>query len=136
MKAISLVPALLVLAFASGNALAAGDPVKGQSKAAYCYGCHQISGWRNAYPPYAVPKLGGQHPDYIVAALKGYQSGERKHPTMHAVAASLTEEDIANLAAYYGASAAKAAANPEGTPEPKAAAKSDAGKDANKAKSK
>lgn len=124
MKAISLVPALLVLAFASGNALAAGDPVKGQSKAAYCYGCHQIPGWRNAYPPYGVPKLGGQHPDYIVAALKGYQSGERKHPTMHAVAASLTEDDIANLAAYYGASTAKAAAKP------------DAGKDANKAKSK
>ena len=89
-------------------AFAAGDPVKGQSKAAYCYGCHQIGGYRNASPPYSVPKLGGQHAAYIVAALKAYQSGARPHPTMRAIAASLKEQDMADLAAYYAQPAAAA----------------------------
>ena len=127
MKAISLVPALLVFAFASGNALAAGDPVKGKTKAAYCYGCHQIPGWRNAYPAYGVPKLGGQHPEYIIAALKAYQTGARKHPTMHSVAASLTDEDMANLAAYYAED--KNAAN---AGDANKGGKDAGGKDANK----
>ena len=66
-------------------------------------GCHGKPGIRNAYPGYRVPKLGGQHPTYIVKALMAYKSGERSHPTMRAIAASLSEKDMADLAAYYGA---------------------------------
>ncbi len=69
-----------------------------------CVGCHGIPGWRTAYPEvYSVPMIAGQHPQYIVKALQAYRSGERSHPSMRAIAASLTDEDMANLAAYYGA---------------------------------
>lgn len=88
-----------------------GAVARGASKAAYCYGCHQIEGYRNAAPPYSVPKLAGQHREYIVAALKAYQSGARKHPTMRAVAASLKDEDMADIAAYYAQSAARPSAS-------------------------
>ena len=72
-------------------------------KAAMCIGCHEISGYKVAYPHvYRVPMIVGQNPKYIEAALKAYQTGERKHPTMKAVAASLSEKDISELAAYYG----------------------------------
>lgn len=87
----------------------AGDPVKGQSKAGNCAGCHEIPGWRNAYPPYSVPKLGGQHPDYIVAALQAYKAGDRPHPTMHSIASSLSEQDMQDLAAYYAGKASPVA---------------------------
>ncbi len=81
---------------------AAGDPVKGQTKNSMCQGCHGIADWRTAYPEvYSVPKLGGQHNAYIVKALQAYKSGARTHPTMNAIAASLTEQDMADLAAYY-----------------------------------
>jgi cytochrome c553 len=80
---------------------AAGDPVAGQKKAETCMGCHGVPGYRNASPAYHVPKLGNQHPEYIVAALKAYKSGERNHPTMRAQAAALSETDMADLAAYF-----------------------------------
>jgi len=81
---------------------AAGDPVKGREKTRMCEGCHGIEGWRTAYPEvYRVPKLGGQHEAYIAAALKEYKSGARSHPSMRAIAGSLTDADIADLAAYY-----------------------------------
>jgi cytochrome c553 len=96
------IPAMLICALAwIAAASAAGDPQAGQSKSAMCEGCHGIPGYRNAYPAYRVPKLGGQHADYLVAALKAYQSQQRAHPTMQAVAASLSEQDMADLAAYY-----------------------------------
>jgi cytochrome c553 len=80
----------------------AGDPQKGAQKVQMCQGCHGILGWRTAYPEvYHVPKIGGQHPAYIVAALKAYRSGQRRHPSMDAIAASLTDQDIADVAAYY-----------------------------------
>jgi len=82
-----------------------GDPKAGQEKAFFCGGCHGIPGWRNAYPPYREPKLGGQQADYIVAALKAYQSGLRSHATMHAIAAPLSDQDMADLAAYFSAPA-------------------------------
>ncbi len=67
-----------------------------------CQGCHGIVGWRTAFPEvYRVPKLSGQNPQYIVAALKQYKSGDRGHPSMRAIAASLTDADMANIAAYY-----------------------------------
>lgn len=84
---------------------AAGDPKAGHLKNSMCAGCHGIPGWRTAYPAvYTVPKLGGQHADYIVAALKGYQSGDRSHPSMNGIVGSLTEQDIEDLAAYYASS--------------------------------
>ena len=93
---------LLPLAAAAQTAPAPGDPNKGAQRVAMCQGCHGIVGWRTAFPEvYRVPKLSGQNPQYIVAALKQYKSGDRGHPTMKAIAASLTDDDMANIAAYY-----------------------------------
>ena len=83
------------------TALAAGDAAAGREKAFTCTGCHSAPGSRNAYPGYTVPKLGGQHPEYLIAALKGYQSKERAHPTMQAHAATMSEQDMADIAAYF-----------------------------------
>jgi cytochrome c553 len=92
--------ALLVVV---GGLQAAGDPAAGKIKTAMCQGCHSIAGYRTAYPDvYSVPKLGGQHPDYIVKALQAYRTGERHVPTMTAIAAGLSDQDMADLAAYYG----------------------------------
>ena len=85
---------------------APGDPASGKRKNAMCAGCHGLPGWRTAFPEvYSVPKLGGQHPRYIVTALKAYKDGSRAHATMQAIASGLTEQDMADLAAYYGGSA-------------------------------
>jgi cytochrome c553 len=73
---------------------------------AQCIGCHGIPGYKTAYPEvYHVPKIAGQNPGYIIAALKAYKSGERSHPSMRGIAASLTEETMQKLAEYYGAPA-------------------------------
>lgn len=77
-----------------------GDPVTGEYKFTTCKGCHGIPGYTNVYPTYHVPKLGGQHAEYIVAALTAYQNGNRQHETMHANAATLNEQDMADIAAY------------------------------------
>jgi cytochrome c553 len=82
----------------------AGDAAAGHEKNRMCVGCHGISGWRTAYPEiYSVPMIYGQHPAYIVKALQSYKSGERSHPSMRAIAGSLSDQDMADLAAYYGA---------------------------------
>ncbi len=81
---------------------AEGDAAAGKNKTAMCAGCHGIAGFRTAYPEtYHVPKLGGQNAGYIVSALKAYKAGDRQNTTMKAIAASLTEQDMADLAAYY-----------------------------------
>ena len=81
-----------------------GDPAEAHKKIAMCEGCHGIPGYRTAYPEvYHVPKLGGQSPAYIANALNAYKSGQRKHPSMRGIAASLSDKDIADLAAYYSA---------------------------------
>jgi cytochrome c553 len=81
---------------------AEGDAAAGKNKTAMCAGCHGIPGFRTAYPEtYRVPKLGGQNAGYIINALKAYKAGDRQHPTMRAIAASLSEQDMADLAAYY-----------------------------------
>ena len=99
---LAVAAALLPLAVAAQTPPAPGDPNKGGQHASMCQGCHGIPGWRTAYPEvYRVPKLSGQNPQYIVAALKQYKSGDRAHPSMRAIAASLTDDDMANLAAYY-----------------------------------
>ena len=75
-------------------------------KAAMCIGCHAIPGYRMAYPHvYHVPMIAGQNAKYIEAALNAYRTGERRHPTMGAIAATLSDKDIAELAAYYGGAA-------------------------------
>ena len=82
----------------------AGDPAAGKAKSFACSGCHGLGGTKVAYPDvYKVPKLGGQHPAYIVAALKAYKSGERFNDTMKAQASMLSEKDMADIAAYYAA---------------------------------
>jgi cytochrome c553 len=89
------------VSYAAFGSAQSGDPSAGEEKARMCAGCHGIAGWRNAYPAYSVPKLGGQHAEYLAAALNAYRSKERAHPTMQAVAASLSDQDIADLAAYF-----------------------------------
>ena len=81
-----------------------GDAAAGHEKNRMCVGCHGITGWRTAFPEtYSVPMIYGQHPAYIVKALQSYKSGERWHPSMRAIAGTLSDQDIADLAAYYGA---------------------------------
>ncbi len=81
----------------------AGDAARGAQKVQMCQGCHGIEGWRTAFPEvYSVPRIGGQHPQYIVQALHEYKSGDRSHPSMRAIAASLSDQDMADVAAYYG----------------------------------
>lgn len=83
-----------------GTTHAAGDPEAGRNKFYTCTGCHAIRGYTNVYPTYHVPRLGGQHADYVIAALKAYKNGERQHETMQANASSLSEQDMADIAAY------------------------------------
>lgn len=91
----------LLIFMSAGLAHAAGDPAKGEPLAATCLGCHGVSGYSNVYPTYHVPKLGGQHADYLAAALMAYKKGDRSHTTMQAQAADLTPAQIADIAAYF-----------------------------------
>jgi len=104
--------AILMICGLAGAAQAAGDPAAGKTKFATCAGCHAIPGYTNAYPTYHVPRLGGQNPEYIVAALKAYQAGEREHPTMYANAYQLSEQDMQDIAAYLGSFPSAAAPYP------------------------
>ena len=79
---------------------AAGDAQRGKQLGYTCLGCHGIENYKNVYPTYSVPKLVGQHPEYLVAALKGYRSKDRSHGTMYAQASSLSDRDIDDIAAY------------------------------------
>jgi cytochrome c553 len=98
--AFSIVTLLSLCAISAQPALAAGDADRGATLAYTCLGCHGIDGYRNAYPSYRVPKLGGQKAAYLIAAIKGYRDGTRKHPTMMAQATSLSDQDIEDVAAY------------------------------------
>lgn len=91
----------MFLAF-SGATQAAGDAAAAKDKLSMCAGCHGIVGYKTAFPSaYHVPKLGGQHAEYIIKALEGYKNGSRSHPTMTALAKTLSQQDIEDLAAYY-----------------------------------
>jgi cytochrome c553 len=102
--------AVLAVALAAGahgqdkQAPAAAKGGQGLDNAlAMCTGCHGIPGYKTAFPEvYHVPKIAGQQPAYIINALKAYKSGERSHPSMRGIAASLSEEDMKQLAEYYG----------------------------------
>jgi len=96
---------------------AAGDAALGAKKFYTCYGCHGIVDYKNAYPDYSVPELRHQHALYIVAALNEYKKGDRPHPTMHAQAASLSDADMQDIAAYLqGPEPAKPSATEAGKP--------------------
>ena len=83
----------------------AGTAAQGALKVQMCQGCHGIEGWRTAFPEvYKVPRIAGQHEAYLVKALHAYKSGERSHPSMRAIAASLSDQDMADVAAYYAQS--------------------------------
>lgn len=91
----------LLLATLPTVASAQGDPDRGKEIAFTCTGCHGIPFYKNVYPTYTVPKLGGQNYQYIVDALKAYRSGERQHPTMQAQANTLSDQDMADIAAWF-----------------------------------
>ena len=114
---------LLALAGASTTVLAddiKGDANAGHGKAAMCIGCHGIVGYQASFPEvYKVPMIAGQGGKYIVSALTAYAKGDRKHPTMRSIAASLSEQDMADLAAFYEAQGKTAG----GEPAPAALAK-------------
>jgi cytochrome c553 len=104
----------LTLTFGSGAAHAQ-DAAAGERKAAMCIGCHGIPRYQSSFPEvYKVPLISGQNQKYIAAALAAYKKGERKHPTMRAIAGSLTDQDMADLGAFYekhGASSVKTVAD-------------------------
>ncbi|HEY0953783.1 MAG TPA: c-type cytochrome [Roseateles sp.] len=93
----------LALAVAAGASGALAQDVKaGEKKIAMCIGCHGIAGYQASFPEiHKVPMIAGQNAKYIVAALQGYAKGDRKHPTMRGIAASLSEQDMADIAAFY-----------------------------------
>ena len=101
--------ASLAAPMAWGQGVPVGDAARGRDKTQMCQGCHGIEGWRTAYPEvYRVPSIGGQHEAYLAKALQEYKTGERGHPSMRAIAASLSDQDMADLAAYYAQGTAKA----------------------------
>ena len=80
---------------------AEGNAERGRIKATACLGCHAIPSYNNVYPTYNVPKVGGQHAEYLVAALTAYRTGLRTHQTMNNNAMALSEQDIADIAAFF-----------------------------------
>jgi len=97
--------ALLALASIANFASAAdvvGNAKAAENKVAMCIGCHGIDGYKAVYPEvFLVPKIGGQSVKFIESALQAYKKGERKNPSMRGIAGSLSDQDIADLAAYY-----------------------------------
>jgi cytochrome c553 len=90
-----------------------GDAKAGEKKNAMCLGCHSIVGYQASFPEvYKVPKIAGQGEKYIVSALNAYKKGERKHPTMRGIAGSMSDQDMADVAAYFSALGVDANAKP------------------------
>ena len=110
---VRLVAVTMTLALA-GTAEAAGDAQRGRTIGYTCLGCHGIANYKNVYPTYSVPKLVGQHPEYIVAALKAYRGKQRSHGTMYAQASSLSDQDMEDVAAYLADAVLPAGAAPSG----------------------
>lgn len=107
---------LALAALFGAAAVQAQDVKAGEKKIAMCIGCHGIPGYQASFPEvHKVPMIAGQNAKYIVAALQSYAKGERKHPTMRGISASLTEQDMNDIAAFY-AQQSKAAAAPEAVP--------------------
>ena len=112
MKRFSLIATgfAVVVALPMSASAAGGNAEAGKSKTSMCAGCHGIAGYKTAFPEtYSVPKLGGQQAAYIVKALQAYKAGDRTHPSMRAIAADLSEQDMADLAAYYSGASTQTA---------------------------
>ena len=113
-KAITLLLATLLTTAGAVSGARAQDAAAGEKKAAMCIGCHGIAGYQATFPQiHKVPMISGQGAKYIVSALAAYKKGERKHPTMRAIAGSMSEQDMADLGAFYekhGAASVKTAA--------------------------
>ena len=90
----------VVTLLVSSSVWAAGDVEAGKKKFYTCQGCHSVPGYTNTYPTYHVPRIGGQHADYVVAALNAYREQERKHGSMKGNVDNLTEQDMEDIAAY------------------------------------
>lgn len=119
MKKLSILPHLALTAtLAFAGSVAQADEVKGNAAAGnakvwLCIGCHSIPDYRADYPlVYKVPMIGGQNAAYIASALAAYKKGERKHPTMRSIAASLSDQDMADIGEYYAAQTASSPINP------------------------
>jgi cytochrome c553 len=91
---------LTIAALAAPGLASAADAARGAKLAYTCHGCHGSPNYKNAYPIYSVPKLGGQHTAYMMAALKAYAAQDRPHPTMHAQAVTMKDQDMQDIAAY------------------------------------
>ena len=91
---------LTIVGLVAPGLASAADTARGAKLAYTCHGCHGIPNYKNAYPVYSVPKLGGQHTAYMVLALTEYQNQDRAHPTMHTHAFNLSDQDKQDLAAY------------------------------------
>lgn len=100
---VKLLSGCLLLAISSmAQAQAGGDAAAGKQKASMCAGCHDIEGYRTAFPKvYHVPRLRGQHGEYMLKSLEGYKNGSRSHPSMDAIAVTLTAQDMKDLVAHY-----------------------------------
>src|SRR5262249_10836153 len=106
MRSSVLVAAVACGSFASTTVTAQqplpqGHADRGKAISYTCLGCHGIDSYKNAYPNYSVPALEGQHPEYLGAALQEYRSGDRAHLTMHSQASTLSDQDIADIVAYF-----------------------------------
>lgn len=93
----------LLLCVVSVSAFADGDYKAGKIKAYTCTGCHGIVNYKNTYPTYHVPRIGGQNKEYLVIALQAFKSGERDHSTMNLQAEALSGQDIEDIAVYLAA---------------------------------
>ena len=96
----SATPAVAPAPVAAPATPSSGNATTGRTLAYTCQGCHGITGYKNAYPSYRVPKIGGQSAQYLTQALTEYREGKRKHPTMQAQSMSFSPQDIADLSAY------------------------------------
>lgn len=116
-------PTLLALGIALAatvtmTARAEGNLANGKIHAYTCHGCHGIKNYKNAFPNYSVPKLGGQNATYIENALKAYASGERAHPTMYSQTVEMSDEVRADIAAFFAGKATQPSDQVVGTPPP------------------
>jgi cytochrome c553 len=116
-----LLPASFVVLASLALPVQAQDAAAGQKKAAMCIGCHGIPGYQSSFPQvHKVPMISGQGAKYVVAALTAYKKGERKHPTMRGIARTLTDQDMADLGAFYEKDGASSVKTVSAAPAPSA----------------
>ncbi|HEX2492687.1 MAG TPA: c-type cytochrome [Steroidobacter sp.] len=117
---IANVAAVSAYAQERGSAQAQSNAERGKVLAYTCHGCHGVPNYKNAYPNYSVPKLGGQNARYLANALKAYSTGERPHQTMHSQATTLSDQDRVDVAAYLQGEPVQPGKQAFGAPPPAA----------------